>query len=373
LSDPQAGLSTTLVLAAGLGTRMRSATPKALHRVCGLPLVTHVLRAASPLGAQRTVVVVGHGRQQVQGVLPEGVLVALQERQRGTGHAVLAAAELIGPGDLLVLPGDTPLITTEVLHRLLRVHAESGAVATVLTMRLPDPSGYGRVVRGPEGLVERIVEHRDATPQQRRLDEVNAGMYMLPGGETLSLLGEVGSDNNQGEVYLTDVVQALRRRGAKVAACCVPEATVALGVNSRVELAQAQALMQSRLCREWMLAGVTIEDPASVAIDATVQLEPDCAILPFTCLRGDTRVGTGSEIGPGSTLIDTAVGPGCRVRHSYLAGVVLPAGAEVGPFACLGPGETGTGAGSIMGREASAADQTGETGARRSPGGEGRG
>lgn len=331
-------IPTVVVLAAGLGTRMKSATPKVLHRVCGLPLVIHVLRAAQAVQPERVVVVLGKGHEEVRPYLPEGCAVALQEAQRGTGDALLAAAAHLDEGPVLVLPGDTPLITAETLLALAGTHVAVGAEATVLTMELAEPGAYGRVVRDADGLVARIVEARDATPEVLAVNEVNAGMYILPGRRSVELLRRVGTDNEQGEVYLTDVIAALRSEGARVAACRAGDPGVTLGVNSRVELAEAQELMRGRLCREWMLAGVTIEDPASVHLDATVVLEPDVTILPFTCLRGVTRVARGSEVGPGCTLIDTVVGEGCRVRQAYAEGAVLDAGVTVGPFTYLRPG-----------------------------------
>jgi bifunctional UDP-N-acetylglucosamine pyrophosphorylase/glucosamine-1-phosphate N-acetyltransferase len=335
---------------------MRSAKPKVLHTVCGLPLLTHVLRAVEGLFAgagtsalPRIVVVLGHGQEQVEDILPDGCLVAVQQRQLGTGHALLAAAEQIrgGPdGPMLVLPGDTPLITTEALRQLIDAHATTGADATVLTMRLADPTGYGRVVRGADvraatdATVARIVEHRDATEEERHIDEVNSGMYVLPGWRTLEVLAGLGAENAQGEVYLTDVVEELCRRGDRVWAVVTPDPRACLGVNSRVELAEAQANMNKRIRQAWMLAGVTLEDPDSTQIDALVTLEPDTTVLPYTCLRGSTTVARGSEIGPGTTLVDTIVGADCRVLLSYCEGAVLEAGATVGPFAHIRPPET---------------------------------
>ena len=348
-------IATTVILAAGLGTRMKSPLPKVLHPVCGVPLLLHVLKAAEAVEAERTVVVLGHGHELVRPLLPEGTEVALQATQRGTGHALLSASEFVGEGPVLVLAGDTPLVTGEVLLELVQAHQASGADATLLTMEPADPTGYGRILRDPAGWVTRIVEHRDATEEERRVREVNAGMYVLPGRRALAVLEQAGTDNAQGEIYLTDVVAGLREAGGRVAAHVCADPTVTLGVNSRVELAEAQALMRVRLLEHWMLAGVTVEDPASTHIDAGVTLEADARILPFTCLRGRTQVGAGSEIGPGTTLVDTVVGRGCRVRHAYAEGAVLEAGARVDPFSYVGPVTVGHGAivaaGSIMSRD----------------------
>jgi len=382
-----ARIAHTVVLAAGLGTRMKSRTPKVLHSVCGIALVKHVLRAAAVVPAVQTVVVLGHGHEQVRPLLPPEVRVALQEEQKGTGHAVLAAAGEIAegsPGDtggrgeagvadpddqvdrkiagrifgradmgvegdaapgcdgsagsMLILPGDTPLVKGEVLEALVEGHVRSGATATVLTMELDDPTGYGRVIRGEGGLVERIVEHRDATPEELAVREVNSGMYVLPVRRTLEILRTLGTDNAQGELYLTDVIAALRAQGAHVGAVGAPDARRLLGVNTRVELAEATAIMRADICRTWMLAGVTIDDPESTSIDAGVTLQPDVRLLPFTLLCGSTVVERDSIIGPFATVRDCFVGAGCHVYNSFMEGISVPPGTEVGPFACLRDG-----------------------------------
>lgn len=331
-------VDTAVILAAGLGTRMRSALPKVLHEVCGLPLIAHVVRAAAESGVGRLVVVLRPGQvEEVRPHLPSSTEFAIQHQQAGTGDALLAAGAQLGDGHVLVLPGDTPLLTAEVLRELVQVWSATGADAALLTLIPPDPAGYGRVVRGSEGLVERIVEHRDATPAELELREVNAAVYILPAGETLDLLRGSSPNNEQGEIYLTDVIAGLRARGGSVAALRASDHRLALGINNRVELAEAQGIMRRRILESWMLAGVTIEDPASTHIDVGVELEPDVCILPFSCLRGHTRVARGSEIGPGSTLLDTVVGEGSYVRHSYTDGAVLEAGARVGPFTYLRP------------------------------------
>jgi bifunctional UDP-N-acetylglucosamine pyrophosphorylase/glucosamine-1-phosphate N-acetyltransferase len=236
-------ISTVVVLAAGQGKRMNSPLPKVLHEVCGLPMVLHVIAAARAVGAERVVVVLGHGHEQVRPHLPADCVVALQEQQLGTGHAVLSAAAQILPGPMLVLPGDTPLVTGEALSALVSDHDRSGAAATVLTMELEDPTGYGRVVRDASGSLLRIVEHRDATTEERAIREVNSSMYVLPAPQTLDILREVGPDNDQQEIYLTEVIAGLRLRGRKVAASKVDDPTLVLGVNSPGELAEAERLM----------------------------------------------------------------------------------------------------------------------------------
>jgi bifunctional UDP-N-acetylglucosamine pyrophosphorylase/glucosamine-1-phosphate N-acetyltransferase len=225
---------------------MKSELPKVLHAVCGRPMLLYVLEAARAVGAERIVVVLGHGHQQVMPYLPADCAVALQDRQLGTGHAVLAAAGQILPGSLLVLPGDTPLVTGEALKALVHDHVCSGAAATVLTMDLDDPTGYGRIVRDDDGSLLRIVEHRDATPEELTIHEVNSGMYVLPVPLALQILEEVGTDNDQQEIYLTDVIAGLRARGEMVGASKVVEASLVLGVNSLDELEQAEAIMAHR-------------------------------------------------------------------------------------------------------------------------------
>jgi len=240
-------IATVLVLAAGQGKRMQSDLPKVVHQVCGRPMLLHVLAAARAVHPDRIVVVLGHGYEKVLPFLPSDCVVALQDRQLGTGHAVLAAAAELLPGDMLVLPGDTPLVTGEALAALARDHAQSGATATVLTMDLDDPTGYGRIVRGDDGSLLRIVEHRDATEAERAIVEVNSGMYILPAVESIEVLRAVGSDNDQQEIYLTDVISGLRERGRTVAASKIADPTLVLGVNTREQLAEVEAIMMSRL------------------------------------------------------------------------------------------------------------------------------
>jgi bifunctional UDP-N-acetylglucosamine pyrophosphorylase/glucosamine-1-phosphate N-acetyltransferase len=229
---------------------MKSELPKVLHPVCGRPMLLHVLSAAAEVDADRMIAVLGHGHARVEPYLPAGCVVALQEQQLGTGHAVLAAAKQILPGPFLVLAGDTPLITGAVLETLVEHHRRSTAAATVLTMVLADPTGYGRVVRDQSGDVKRIVEHRDATPAEREIHEVNSGIYVLPAPTALDILGVVGSDNDQGEIYLTDVVAGLRARGERVSARVVEDPSLVLGVNSQQELSWAEKAMIRRSAAE---------------------------------------------------------------------------------------------------------------------------
>jgi bifunctional UDP-N-acetylglucosamine pyrophosphorylase/glucosamine-1-phosphate N-acetyltransferase len=239
-------IASVVILAAGQGTRMKSELPKVLHPVCGRPMLLHVLDAVGQLCAPRVVVVLGYGYEQVLPHLPPECLVAFQERQLGTGHALLAAAPQLIPGPAVVLPGDTPLVTGETLLSLVGDYGASGASATVLTALLEDPSGYGRVIRDSDGSVSRIVEHRDATHEELAVREINSGMYVLPVPLALEILERVGADNDQGEIYLTDVIAGLRERGERVSASIVADPSLVMGVNSREELAEAETVMGGR-------------------------------------------------------------------------------------------------------------------------------
>jgi bifunctional UDP-N-acetylglucosamine pyrophosphorylase / glucosamine-1-phosphate N-acetyltransferase len=331
---------TVLILAAGEGTRMRSAVPKVLHPLCGRTMIEWPIAAAREAGAGRIVVVDGPKRALAD-ALPEDVEVAIQEEPNGTGDAVRSAADQIDPGTtVLVLYGDVPLITADAISALARAHEESGAAATMATMELEDPSGYGRVVRDAEGGVERVVETKtpgDATPEEEAIREVNTGIYAFAGGDLLDALGRLTADNAQGELYLPDVLPLLHADGKRVGAHAVTDHTLTLGVNNRVELAHVRALAQARIHREHGLAGVTIVDPPSTVIEADVEIGRDTVIEPSTFLRGATRIGERCAIGPLATLLDTTVGDETRVVHSYLEGAELGAGVSVGPFAYLRP------------------------------------
>jgi bifunctional UDP-N-acetylglucosamine pyrophosphorylase/glucosamine-1-phosphate N-acetyltransferase len=331
---------TVLILAAGEGTRMKSDTPKVLHAICGRPMIDWPIRAAQEAGAGRIVVVDGPQRRLAD-ELPDGVELAVQEEPNGTGDAVRSAADQIGAeATVLVLYGDVPLITAEAIDGLARAHEESGAAATMATMELEDPTGYGRVVRASDGSVERVVETKrpgDATPEEEAIREVNTGIYAFAGGDLVDALGRLTSDNAQGELYLPDVLPLLRADGKLVAAHTVTDPTLTLGVNNRVDLARVRALAQARIHRAHALDGVTIVDPHSTVIDAGVEIGRDTVIDPSTFLRGATRIGARCTIGPLSTLIDTVVGDDTRVVHSYLDGAELGSGVSVGPFAYLRP------------------------------------
>lgn len=333
--------ATVIVLAAGAGTRMKSNLPKVLHSVLGRTLVGHVLATTSALDAKNTVIVVGHGREQVEAELAQisaHAKIAFQEIQNGTGHAVKIALAALGkdvPETVIVLAGDTPLLTTEDLQRLVSEH--QGAAATILTAQLENPQGYGRIVRAADGSVNAIVEERDATDAQRAIDEVNSGVYAFDGKKLISALAQVGSANDQGEQYLTDVIGILRTAGETVRAVVTHHENI-LGVNDRRQLAEAGYVLQARINSDWMLAGVTMVDPDSAFIDATVKLSPDVKILPNVMLTGDTTIATGAVIGPDTSLTDTKVGANAQVIRTTAAGAEIGEAATVGPYTYLRPG-----------------------------------
>ena len=340
--------SVVVILAAGEGTRMRSRTPKVLHAVAGRSLLGHVIEAAATLEPQHLVVVIGHGRDQVQEHLDEiapWAVTVVQEEQNGTGHAVRVALRglaergiVASGGPVVVLTGDTPLLTGRTLVGLLMEHDATSASATVLTARLDDPTGYGRIVREADGSVARIVEHKDADAMTLAVDEINSGMYAFEAESLASSLERLTTDNAQGEEYLTDVISLLRGDGRTVAASVCADPTEILGVNDRVQLAEAAAHMRDRINDEWMRAGVTMADPATVWLDVDVELAADTLIRPQVTLRGPTSVATGAVIGPGTTLISCEVGADAEVVHTWAELAVIGERAKVGPFTYLRPG-----------------------------------
>ena len=309
-----------IVMAGGLGTRMRSATPKHLHPILGRRMVDWVLQAAAPLEPLPLVVVASPESRDEFG----DVAVAVQERPLGTGDAVRSARAALGDGegDLLVLSGDTPLLTVDLLRALLETHRRERAAATVLSFEPDDPREYGRVVRGGDGRLRAIVEAVDATPEQFAIGECNSSIYAFRTEHLWPALERLRPANAQGELYLTDAVRALVDGGHSVAAHIASDPSEAEGVNSRAELAAAAATLRERINLAHMLAGATIVDPSSTWIESEVELEPDCVVFPFTVLRGTTRVAAGAEIGPHTVAVDAAIG----------------AGAVIGPFCYLRPG-----------------------------------
>jgi bifunctional UDP-N-acetylglucosamine pyrophosphorylase / glucosamine-1-phosphate N-acetyltransferase len=345
---------TVVVLAAGEGKRFRSALPKPLHPVCGRPLLWHVLAAAAPLKADRTVVVVGNGADEVTAAVETfglgPVSFAVQAVQRGTGDALATAVPLLeGDGDVLVLFGDTPLVSAELLEGLLAAHRSARAAATLLTCTLEDPTGYGRVLRDAAGSFTGIVEERDATDDQRRLREVSAGMYVFR-RPALDGLSRLRPDNDQGEHYLPDLLPLILAGGGRVATAEGPEEE-ARGVNDRIELAAAEAVLRRRLLERLMLGGVTVTDPATTFVDAGVEVGQDTVLAPLTFLEAGTRVGARCRIGPNVRLVGCAVGDDATVTQTVAVSSVIGSRVAVGPFASLRPGtqlEEGAKAGTFV-------------------------
>jgi bifunctional UDP-N-acetylglucosamine pyrophosphorylase/glucosamine-1-phosphate N-acetyltransferase len=333
---------TVVVLAAGEGKRMKSATPKVLHPLLGRTLLGHVLANSGPAGAARTIVVVGHKADQVREHLAEvapDATPVLQADQRGTGHAVRIALEAVTDmtGTVVVLNGDVPLLRPETLERLLGEHESQGRGATVLAAEVADPYGLGRIVRDAAGNLERIVEERDASAEQRTINEVNAGIYAFEASALREALGKLSTDNDQGEEYLTDVFALLASVGRAVGVCVAPEAET-LGCNDRAELARLRALLRDRVNEAWMRSGVSILDPSTTWIDVTATLAPDAEIDQNTQLLGATHVAAGAIVGPDTTLIDTSVGEGAVVLRTHAIGADIGPEATVGPFSYLRPG-----------------------------------
>ncbi|HUR04299.1 MAG TPA: bifunctional UDP-N-acetylglucosamine diphosphorylase/glucosamine-1-phosphate N-acetyltransferase GlmU [Nonomuraea sp.] len=332
-----------IVLAAGEGTRMKSRTPKVLHEMCGRALVDHMLTAARDLGPERLIVVIGHASERVGAHLAESspdARAVVQREQRGTGHAVRTVLEELGTitGTVLVTYGDVPLLRTQTLAELLERHAGDGNAVTVLTAEVPDPTGYGRIVRDPGGAVLEIVEEKDATPEQRAIKEMNSGIYAFDGLLLADAVKRVSTDNAQGEEYLTDVLSILREEGHRVGAHIAADYVEVEGVNDRVQLASARKVLNQRLLDGHMRAGVTIIDPAGTWIDVGVEIEPDVVIHPGTQLHGHTVIEAGAEVGPATTLTDTKVGAGAVVRNAVCDHAEIGPEASVGPYAYLRPG-----------------------------------
>ena len=347
-----------IVLAAGEGTRMRSSRPKPLHLLCGRAMALYVLDSLADCDAQRAVVVVGHGAERVTAKLVDAApAVSLQfveqEVQRGTGDAVSVAltafsADELDDSDVLVLPGDTPLLRRETIAALVAHHRSTDAACTLLTARIADPTGYGRVIRGRGGRVERIVEQSDAVADELAVDEVNTSIYCFRASVLGPALRRVTPENAQGEYYLTDVVGVLADAGYTVSAVVADDPAETSGVNDRLQLAAAEAELRRRTNTAWMRRGVTMVDPDRTYVDTTVELAPDVTIFPDTILQGRCVVGAGVELGPNTRLVDCVVGAGAVVEQTVGRSSTIGDGARVGPFAFLPPGTT-IGPGTVTG------------------------
>ena len=333
-----------IVLAAGAGTRMKSSLPKVLHPLAGRTLLGRALDAALGVEPEQIAVVVRHERERVAAHVTEllpGAVVADQDDIPGTGRAVQCGLEALPQaprGTVLVTYGDVPMLTADTLAGLLAVHQGEGNAVTVITAVIEDPAGYGRIIRDGDGLVQAIVEHKDATPEQLAIAEINSGLYAFDGAVLADALTRVGQGNAQGEVYLTDVLDIARRDGHRVAAHVVADKWQTEGVNDRVQLAAMGRELNNRIVEAHQRAGVSVVDPATTWIDSTVTLAQDVTLLPGTQLHGATSVDEGAVVGPDTTLVDCTVGAGASVIRSHGLGAVLRAGCTVGPFSYLRPG-----------------------------------
>ncbi|MEO7429567.1 MAG: NTP transferase domain-containing protein [Acidimicrobiales bacterium] len=339
-----------VILAAGEGSRMRSTRPKPLHLLCGRAMVLYVLDALPTPEIDRAVVVVGHGAERVTKKLMDdtaGLRLEFveQHQQRGTGDAVavglsgLSEDDLDDDDDVLVLPGDTPLLRAETVAELVAEHRLSGAACTILTARMDDPTGYGRIVRvGKDDRVARIVEQADAAPDEIEIDEINTGIFCFRRSLLSPALRRIQPDNAQGELYLTDVVEVLAEAGHKVITVVATDAKETQGVNDRAQLAAAEADLRARTNRAWQTMGVTMVDPASTYLDADVTLAPDVTLFPGTILQGRTTIGAGVEIGPGCRLVDCTVGEHTTLEHTIARQSEIGDDCQVGPYAVLEPG-----------------------------------
>ncbi len=333
-----------VVLAAGLGKRMRSTHPKVTHQVGGEPVIRLVLRALEPLDLERIVVVVGHGADEVKDLVSKSAVAgrvqfAVQEEQLGTGHAALTGVQALDDfrGNILLMNGDMPLVTSGLLDRFLFLHESRGAAATILTTRMRDPSGYGRVLRNEDGKVKAVREERDATDEERRINEINAGVFAFRQPPLAEALMELRSDNDQGEYYLPDVIPALLGKGHQVEAVMAEDSEITQGINSRSQLAQCDATLRFKMARALMAAGVTVLDPQSTHIGPEVQCGQDTVILPFTVLRGRVVIGRDCVIGPSSYIVDSEIGDGSKVFYSVIEESKVGGGVTVGPFSHLRP------------------------------------
>ncbi len=328
-----------VILAAGQGTRMKSETPKVLHKLCGRPMVDYIVRTVRKLEPEQIYLVVGFEEKLVRQFFGDGVRYVTQSEQLGTGHAVLQAhRELSGyEGDVLVLYGDVPLVKEETLRALLEKHRKARASATLVTTRVSDPTGFGRIVRNRSGKIAKIVEEKDVTPAQRRIRKINPGIYCFRASSLLEALAKVGRANKQQEYYLTDVIEILAKRRRKVETITTDDEIEIMQINTRRQLARLNRIMHQRVLDRLMDEGVTIIDPQTTFVSETVRVGRDVIIYPFTYIEGYTRIGEGSVIGPQTYITDSEIGPGVVIVMSYLSSCVVRDNSRIGPYSHLRP------------------------------------
>jgi bifunctional UDP-N-acetylglucosamine pyrophosphorylase/glucosamine-1-phosphate N-acetyltransferase len=331
-----------VVLAAGEGTRMKSKSAKVLHEIAGRTIIENLLAAVQPLAAKNLTVVVGSHKDEViehlAKIAPKAKTV-FQEKRNGTGGAAqLALASHKGDGTVLILAGDTPLLTTQTLQEFIEVHQTQKNKASVLTALLPDPTGYGRIIRGDDGVILKIVEEKDATESEKDIDEINTGVYLFESKVLSAVISKIQSNNSQKELYLTDVISLLNDQKESVHAIVSNDYTETLGINDRTQLAEVTAIMRDRINNQHMLAGVSIIDPTTTWIDAGVKIEADVVIYPSSAISGETVIKSGAIIGPRTTLVDCEVGSGASVIESFATKSVIGDGAKVGPYTYLRKG-----------------------------------
>ncbi|MHB8126042.1 MAG: bifunctional UDP-N-acetylglucosamine diphosphorylase/glucosamine-1-phosphate N-acetyltransferase GlmU [Desulfitobacteriaceae bacterium] len=327
-----------VIMAAGKGTRMKSKLPKVMHEIAGKSLIEHVLDMVSQVGIECPIVILGHGKEVVGTRVSDRCQIVVQTQQLGTGHAIMQALPFLDEiDDIIVLSGDQPLLKSDTILELIKLHRDEEATATVLTAKLSEPFGYGRIVKNAQELV-RIVEEKDATPEERKLQEINTGTYCFKFVELKEALSRITPKNAQGEYYLTDVFNIFLAKGAKVLTHCTPDGDEALGINNRSQLAEAEKIYHQRIRQYWMNEGVTIVDPASTFINAEVKLAPDVTLLPFTILRGKTQISEDAVIGPQVLIESCTCGVGCEISYTVAREAIISEGCRVGPYAYLRPG-----------------------------------
>lgn len=329
----------SVILAAGQGTRMKSKLYKVLHPVCGKPMVEHVVDQVRSLDFTTNVVIIGHGAEKVRSTLGDSVTYALQEEQLGTGHAVLQAAPILKAeeGITVVLCGDTPLVTADTIDQLIKHHESQAAKVTILTATATDPTGYGRILRNDQGLVERIVEHKDATESEREVKEINTGTYCFDNKDLFDALQQVTNDNVQGEYYLPDVIEILQKKGETVAAFHTDNFAETLGVNDRVALSEAEQYMKKRINEHWMRQGVTIIDPETTYISADAIIGQDTTLYPGTMISGATTIGQDCIIGPNSELLNCTIADRSVIKQSVVHDSEVGNDVAIGPFSHIRP------------------------------------